>query len=119
MPKLSIPDNDRYRVVHMIEFCEKLAELTSHLSEEILEGDWMQTYAIMQLFEMLGEAANKVSGRLKEEHPEIPWQDTTDLRNRLIHGYNDIEYHLLWYGLEHDLPSLLDQLYQLRKEWAL
>jgi uncharacterized protein with HEPN domain len=116
MPKLSTQDNDRYRVGHIIEYCEKLTELTNTLSEEILEDDWMTTYAVMQLFEMLGEASAKISDELKAKYPEIPFQETTDLRNRLIHGYDDIEYHLLWLAMQEDVPPLLEQLYQLRKD---
>jgi len=58
-------DNDHYRIGHMIEFCEKLAELSHSISEEILEDDWVYTFAVMQLYEMLGEAATKVGDELK------------------------------------------------------
>src|ERR1019366_7220113 len=100
MPNLSTRDNDLYRIDHMIDFCEKLVELTRDLSEEKLENDWVKMYAILELFQILGEAARKVSDDLKQAYPEIPWRDTIDLRNRLIHGYDDIEYHLLWVGLQ-------------------
>jgi uncharacterized protein with HEPN domain len=100
----------------MIEFCEKLAELANSISEEILEDDWVYTFAVMQLYEMLGEAASKVSNELKIKYYEIPWRDITDLRNRLIHGYDDTEHHLLWLAMENDVPPLLEQLYHVRKD---
>jgi uncharacterized protein with HEPN domain len=117
MPTPFIQDNDRYRVDHMIEFCEKLAELANSISEEILEDDWVYTFAVMQLYEMLGEAASKVSSELKIKYDEIPWRDITDLRNRLIHGYDDTEHHLLWLAMENDVPPLLEQLYHVRKDF--
>jgi uncharacterized protein with HEPN domain len=117
MPTQSTQDNDRYRIGHMIEFCEKLAELANTISEEILEDDWVYTFAVMQLYEMLGEAASKVSNELKMKYPEIPWRDITDLRNRLIHGYDDTEHHLLWLAMENDVPPLLEQLYQVQQDF--
>ncbi len=115
----SMRDNDHYRIGHMIEFCEKLAELSHSISEEILEDDWVYTFAVMQLYEMLGEAATKVGDELKIKYPEIPWRDIIDLRNRLIHGYDDTEYHLLWLAMENDVPPLLEQLYQVQKNFDL
>ena len=100
----------------MIEFCEKLVTITATSSEEILEDDWITTYAIMELFQLLGEAASKVSEELRLQYPGIPWQDAKDLRNRLIHGYDDIEYDRLWEGLEDDIPPLLEQLRTLDHE---
>ena len=116
MPKLSTRDKDKYRIGHMIEFCEKLVDMTTRLSEELLEDDWVQMYAVMQLFEMIGEASAKVSDDLKHAYPDVPWQETTDMRNRLIHGYDDIEYHLLWLAMNEDVPPFLEQLYQVRKD---
>ncbi len=102
----------------MIEFCEKLAELTNSISEEVLEDDWVTMYAVMQLYEMLGEAASRISDELKRTYPEMPWREATDLRNRLIHGYDDIEYHLLWLAMENDIPPFLEQLYHVRRDLA-
>ena len=113
MPKLSTRDNDLYRIGHMIDFCEKPGMLTKDSSEEILEEDWMKTYAIMELFQLLGEAASKVSDELKLHYPHIPWQDAKDLRNRLIHGYDDIDYRRLLDSMKTDIPPLLDQLRKL------
>ena len=110
MPNLSTRDNDLYRIGHMIEFCQKLVTITATASEEILEDDWIKTYAIMELLQLLGEAASKVSDEVKKQSPDIPWAQAKLLRNRLIHGYDDIDYRQLWEGLEDDIPPMLEQL---------
>jgi hypothetical protein len=38
-------------------------------------------------FTALGEAANQVSDELKLRHSELPWQQPTRLRNRIVHGH--------------------------------
>ena len=94
----------------MIRFCEQLIELRRSLSPEELEGDWVQTLAIMRLLETLGEAAGKVSVETRTSHPEIPRAAIKAMRNRLIHGYDDVEYDLVWLALRYDVPELLVQL---------
>ena len=106
-------DNDRYRLGHMVEFCQKLILLRSASSEENLEDDWVKMLAVTQLFEMLGEAAKNISSEFRSLHPEVPWRGIITMRNRLIHGYDDIDYDLIWEALEDEVPLLLEQVQEL------
>jgi len=36
--------------------------------------------AVIRSLEIIGEAAGKVSGELKEAHPEIPWRDISAIQ---------------------------------------
>lgn len=51
----------------------------------------MRLLAIVRLLEVIGEAANGVSEEFRRDHPELPWQQMVATRNRLIHGYRDID----------------------------
>jgi uncharacterized protein with HEPN domain len=116
MPNLSTRDNDIYRIDHMIAFCEKIIKFSAEDVESDSDISEMRILALLRLFETLGEAAGKVSIETRTAHPEIPWQAASDTRNRLIHGYDDLDYSILWYAAEHNIPPLLDQLNALRKE---
>ena len=39
--------------------------------------------------------------------PEIPWEDITGMRHRLVHAYFDINLDILWATVQKDLPELL------------
>ena len=52
--------------------------------------------ALVKEIEMLGEAASKVSKPYQSRHPDVPWQEIISTRNRLIHGYFDIDYAMVW-----------------------
>ena len=114
MPNLSTRDNDRYRIGHMIQFCEQILTIADGLSEDDLEDDWIRMLALTRLFETLGEATTKVSKETKTAHPDIAWEGARRMRNRLIHGYDDIEYELVWNAIVEDIPLLLDQLISLQ-----
>ncbi|MGN6352179.1 MAG: HepT-like ribonuclease domain-containing protein [Parafilimonas sp.] len=39
----------------------------------------------MRNFEIIGEAANRVSEPLKEKYPDIEWHKIRGFRNRIVH----------------------------------
>ena len=59
---------------------------------------------------IIGEAASNVAAQTREAHPEIPWIDITGMRNRLVHGYFDIDVNRLWTTATERLPELIEQL---------
>lgn len=50
--------------------------------------------------------ASKVSNEFRLRHPEVPWEVIIRTRNRLIHGYFDINVSIVWETVETNLPSL-------------
>lgn len=75
-----------------------------------LETNRQLNLALVRLLEVVGEAAARVPDECRRRHPEIPWQDIADLRNRLIHGYDSIDLDVLWMILHDDLPPLIHRL---------
>jgi len=68
---------------------------------------------------MLGEAVVRLARDNPEflaEHPDIPWQNIQGLRNRIAHGYFEIDLNIVWETVTKSLPDLLDQL-QLLHNW--
>lgn len=47
-----------------------------------------------------------------ESHPEIPWRSMRGMRNRITHGYFDINLDLVWDTVQTALPALLNHLPQ-------
>jgi uncharacterized protein with HEPN domain len=66
--------------------------------------------ALVQLIEIVGEAAAQVSDEIRSIHPAIPWQTASDMRNRLIHGYDVIEFSIVFDTVKAYLPQLVRQL---------
>ena len=72
--------------------------------------------AILKSVEIVGEAASRVSTDIKETHPEIPWAGIVGMRNRLVHGYFDVNLVRVWETVEQDIPRLIMQLEGLISE---
>ncbi len=85
---------------------EALVMIQPHTRAD-LDRDRMLTLALLQLAQIVGEAANRVSQATRECHVEIPWGQIIGLRNRLVHGYDSINFDILWQVLTVDLPALI------------
>jgi uncharacterized protein with HEPN domain len=68
---------------------------------------------LVRLFEVLGEAASRITGEFQVQHPELPWHGMRGARNRLIHGYFDVDYDVVWQIVTADLPLLVTNLRNL------
>jgi uncharacterized protein with HEPN domain len=86
----------------------KAQEICSeHASLESLLADWKTTAALERFIEIIGEAVKRLPAGLREEHPEIPWKEIAGTRDRLSHGYDDLDYQVLWDAFQTDIPELL------------
>jgi uncharacterized protein with HEPN domain len=86
--------------------------LGGSIREELAANRVLQL-ALTQLVEIIGEAANRMSQPTQSRHPEIPWLQIIGMRNRLVHGYDVIDFDLLWDTITTDLPPLIDALQEI------
>jgi uncharacterized protein with HEPN domain len=102
--------DDRIRLLHMIEAAESVLRFTRNRRRLDLETDQMLLFAVVRAIEVLGEAASKVSDETRSAYPHVPWSLITDMRNRLIHGYFDIDTGIVWNTASQEIPALLTHL---------
>jgi uncharacterized protein with HEPN domain len=72
----------------------------------------MLSFALIRLLEIIGEAAGGVSEGLRTRYPNIAWRQMSRMRNRLIHGYFEVNHDLVWETVSTELPPLVAQLGQ-------
>jgi len=66
--------------------------------------------------ELIGEAATRIPEEIRSQNPQIPWRLIIATRNRLIHGYLGIDDDTVWSIISSDIPELLENLTQLRRD---
>ncbi len=98
------------RVRHMRDHAREAIEMARGRSRADLDADRQLNLALVRLMEVVGEAAARVPEEFRRQHPDLPWQDIADLRNRLIHGYDMVNLDVLWAIIQEDLPPLVAQL---------
>ena len=69
--------------------------------------------AVIRNFEIIGEAASRLSSEYKKSNKEVPWHQLKGYRNRLIHEYFGVDYEIVYDIIQNDLPTLSVQLQNL------
>jgi uncharacterized protein with HEPN domain len=108
------PDNvmeqDRNRLMHMLESARRAQRYCTGMTRETLEADEMRFLAVLKSIEVVGEAAAKVSEATRARLVGIDWLGMRRMRNRLIHGYDTIDPHRVWDAVELEIPGLIEAL---------
>jgi len=94
----------------MLDAANEACSFAAGKARDDLNANRMLVLSLLKDLEVLGEAATKVSAAARIATPEIPWQDIVDTRNRLIHGYFDIDLDIVWDTVCNDLPPLIQKL---------
>ncbi|MBA3061083.1 MAG: DUF86 domain-containing protein, partial [Nitrospirae bacterium] len=67
-------------------------------------------------FEIIGEAAKKVSEEIKNKHTEVPWKEMAGMRDRLIHFYFGVKYELVWDTIKDVIPKIKPLIRRILEE---
>ena len=80
-----------------------------------LDQDRKLNLSLVRLLEIVGEAANRIPKEERSSYPAVPWPEIVGLRNRLIHGYDEVDFDILWQIVTQDLPPLVTLLESILK----
>ena len=100
------------------EFAEEAAALAKGKSREDLAADLGLRRHAERVIELIGEACNRLPEDVLAKHPEIPWSQIIGMRNWLAHGYDGIDYDILWDAISRHASDLLAKIDPLFAEAA-
>jgi uncharacterized protein with HEPN domain len=106
-------DVDVARIRHALDAARKAVSVTSRHSVDSFKADELLPLAVVRLLEIIGEAAAQASDDLRDRYPDLPWRPMIGMRNRLIHGYHDVNLDIVWDTVKKDLPPLVSALSDL------
>jgi uncharacterized protein with HEPN domain len=88
------------------------------MSKEDFLADKRTQQAVVMSLVIIGEAAARIMDKHSQfvaDNSEIPWRGMRGMRNRVTHGYFDIDLNVVWATTQTALPDLLSQLERLRR----
>jgi uncharacterized protein with HEPN domain len=94
----------------MLDHAREAVALVQGKRRVDLDSDRLLNLALVRLLEIIGEAANRIPEEEQARYPQIPWPQIVSLRNRLIHGYDSVDFDILWQIVTEDLPPLIASL---------
>ena len=98
--------DDFIRLRHMLDAAKELEDFTHSKTRQDLDDDRLLALGVIKAIEIVGEAASKVSTDVKSQFSDIPWEDITGMRNRLIHVYFRVDLNRVWDTVKEDIPKL-------------
>jgi uncharacterized protein with HEPN domain len=102
--------HDDVRIRHMLDYSREAVRFAEQRGRLDLDADRMLQLGLVRLVEIVGEAASRVSADTRQRYPQIPWLQIAGMRNRLVHGYDFVDYDILWQTVTEDLPALVAAL---------
>jgi uncharacterized protein with HEPN domain len=102
--------DDRVSLRDMLNHASEAVELLGDGSRDEFGKNRVMQLAVTRLVEVVGEAASRVSVATRHRYSDIPWPQIIGMRNRLIHGYDVVDWDLLWDTVQSDLPPLIASL---------
>jgi uncharacterized protein with HEPN domain len=103
-------------LLHMQDAAVNACAFVEGIGKADFDSDKRTQQAVIMSLIVLGEAATKVMDNyadFAQTHAHIPWRSMRGMRNRIAHGYFDINLDVVWDTVQTALPVLLQQLSKL------
>lgn len=104
------PESKKY-LFDILQAARRAADFTANKGFQDYEADALLRAAVERQFEIIGEALR----RLSKEDPSTAARISAHgriiaFRNILVHGYADIDNHIVWGLIQSKLPTLLREV---------
>ena len=104
---------------HIHQAATDACSFTQGLSRDDFLADKRTQQAVIMNLIIIGEAATKLMDSnpdFTDAHPEVPWRSMRGMRNRIAHGYFDINLDVVWDTVQTALPELLGHLNSVHRD---
>jgi len=99
-------------MLQMLEHAREAVEIVRGRTRAELGTNRLLQLALVHVVQIVGEAAGRVSRNGQTKYPDIPWGKAITTRHRMVHGYDTIDYDVVWDTIEQDFPALILALEQ-------
>lgn len=101
---------------HIFDSINYIQAFTKNVTLEEFKKNVEKQDAVVRRFEIIGEASNSVTEKIRRDNPELPWREMKAMRNFISHEYFGIDYDDIWKSVKSNLPPLKKQIKKLIKE---
>ena len=78
-----------------------------------VRANWRHASILERQIECIGEAVKRLPADLRERYPAVPWRKVTGMRDYICHGYDDLDYQVLWDAVALHIPLLIETAAQM------
>jgi uncharacterized protein with HEPN domain len=90
-------------VEDMLDGMNKAEILLEGVSYSKFKKDFRINFEVVRALEIIGEAAKRLPEDLRKSYPDIPWKGMAGMRDRIIHGYDNVDLQIVWDVVKRDI----------------
>jgi uncharacterized protein with HEPN domain len=105
-----VNERDELRLRHILDAGERIAAYLQGVDQATFFANRMLQDAVIRNLEVIGEACANLSAELTAAHSAIPWNKASGIRNRLVHGYFDVDLRVVWQTARDSIPAFVSQV---------
>ncbi|MGB9890451.1 MAG: DUF86 domain-containing protein [Anaerolineae bacterium] len=94
----------------ILEAMERIERFVGETTFEAFVQDDLLTSAVVRQREVIGEATKNIPAAVRKRYPDVPWSSMARMRDRLSHGYWEVDYEIVWKVVREELPALRPRL---------
>jgi uncharacterized protein with HEPN domain len=101
------------------ENARRAVELCAQNPLSEIVSDWQKCLAFERAMEIIGEAAKRLPPELTTRYSDVDWRGIAGMRDRVSHGYDSVDYDLLWQAVKNQMPGLLAAVEKMLRDLNL
>jgi uncharacterized protein with HEPN domain len=101
---------DDATLLDLAEAARRIVQFKRGLDKAGFLNDLKTQAAVQHGLLILGEAVKRLSAEFRQRHTSIPWKSISGMRDRLIHGYDDVDLEVVWKAVDEGVPRLLAEV---------
>jgi uncharacterized protein with HEPN domain len=106
--------DDSIYIDHILQSIGRIKSYLNGKDQQTFVDDFLTQDAVVRQLEIIGEATKRLSKKLRDANPNVPWLDMAGMRDILIHNYLGIEVELIWDTIQYDLTDLKNKLNNIK-----
>lgn len=103
-------ERDELRLRHVLDAGKRIAAYLQGVDQASFLANPMLQDAVIRNLEVIGEACANLSPDLTAANAAIPWNKASGIRNRLVHGYFDVDLRVVWQTAQDSIPAFVRQV---------
>ena len=95
----------------MLQSARQAVEYASGMDQITFEQDAKTLDAVIMKLLVIGELASKVleeDAPFAKANPNVPWLKMKGMRNRMAHGYFELDHEVVWDTVRNAVPELIE-----------
>lgn len=101
---------DNAYLIDILEAAKLAVEYVGNKNKMEFLKDVQCQDAVIRRFAIIGEAARRISDKMKATYPKVPWNEMIGMRNVMVHEYDDVDMVIVWDTVKKDIPALISAI---------